>query len=378
MLWLVKTRFRVLIRDRANLFWSFIFPLCLGTFFFLGFGNLLDNTHFEQINLYIASDYTDEQFVKVMEEIKIDDDTFLFKVNQDFSKDALEQYLTANAITGYLFVENNSIYYRINENGMTQTVTKSVLDQYIQTRNVILEVASTNPEKIESIQQSLSNNKNYLETIRSKRQTSTNAMYIYFYALIAMTCTYGCFWGIKLVNDTQANQSNLASRISIAPTHRLKIIISYSIASFLLHFAGCLITFFYLNFGLGVNFGDNIPMIVLVIFVGSLCGIAFGAILSSLIKIKGSQKEGIISMITLALNALAGLMFPDLKYLISKYLPVLGYINPSALITDALHSLHYYEGLGHFYFYISLLSVLTIVFIACAYFFMRGSRYDSV
>ena len=122
MLWLVKTRFRVLIRDRANLFWSFIFPLCLGTFFFLGFGNLLDNTHFEQINLYIASDYTDEQFVKVMEEIKIDDDTFLFKVNQDFSKDALEQYLTANAITGYLFVENNSIYYRINENGMTQTV----------------------------------------------------------------------------------------------------------------------------------------------------------------------------------------------------------------------------------------------------------------
>ncbi|HOE78408.1 MAG TPA: ABC transporter permease, partial [Bacilli bacterium] len=101
-------------------------------------------------------------------------------------------------------------------------------------------------------------------------------------------------------------------------------------------------------------------------------------LLSSLIKVKGNQKDGIIAMITLALNALSGLMFPDLKYLIAKYIPFLGYINPSASITDALHCLYYYEGLGHYYFYLLLLSIMTVIFITGSYLFMRGSRYDSI
>ena len=71
------------------------------------------------------------------------------------------------------------------------------------------------------------------------------------------------FWGISLVNDTQANQSALAARITSAPTHRLKIIVSYSLAAFIMHFSGCLINFFYLNYILGVDFGGNIPLIIL-------------------------------------------------------------------------------------------------------------------
>jgi ABC-2 type transport system permease protein len=378
MFWLIKTRLRVLIRDRANLFWSFIFPLCLGTFFYLGFGNLLGDSPFNSINLYIASDYSDANLAGFLAAIDVDEETKLFKIKADFTKEFLEQKLTENAITGYLFVENNQLYYRINENGMEQTVTKSVLDQYVQISQVILQVESTNPEKEASVIDSLQNDHRYLETIRSKRQASSDSMYIYFYALIAMTCTYGCFWGISLVNDTQANQSALAARITSAPTHRLKIIVSYSLAAFIMHFSGCLINFFYLNYILGVDFGGNIPLIILVIFVGTLCGIAFGALLSSLIKVKGNQKDGIIAMITLALNALSGLMFPDLKYLIAKYIPFLGYINPSASITDALHCLYYYEGLGHYYFYLLLLSIMTVIFITGSYLFMRGSRYDSI
>ena len=128
-----------------------------------------------------------------MAAIDVDEETKLFKIKADFTKEFLEQKLTENAITGYLFVENKQLYYRINENGMEQTVTKSVLDQYVQISQVILQVASTNPEKVASVTDSLQNDHRYLETIRSKRQASSDSMYIYFYALIAMTCTYGCF-----------------------------------------------------------------------------------------------------------------------------------------------------------------------------------------
>lgn len=377
-MWLLINRLRILIRDRANLFWALIFPLSLGTFFYLGFGNLIAEGPISQVNAYLASDYSDNQLLNVLETIKVDEEQNLFILHTEFTKAELEEKLHQNQITGYLFVDSGQIYYRINESGLSQTITKSVLDQYIQVSSLIVEVASTSPEKVEAVLNSLNNTKNYLEEIQNERQTSSNAMIIYFFALIAMTCTYGCFWGIKFVNDTQANQTSLAARITVAPTHKLRLVLINSLAAFIIHFIGCLLTFCYLNYILGVTFGDNVPMIILVLFVGSIAGIAFGAFLSSLIKAKAYQKEGIIGMITLALNALSGLMFPDLKYLIAKNVPVLGYINPSTLITDALHSLYYYQDLSHFYFYISILSGLTVLLLLGSYFFMRGSRYDSV
>ena len=193
MFWLIKTRLRVLIRDRANLFWSFIFPLCLGTFFYLGFGNLLGDSPFNSINLYIASDYSDANLAEVLAAIDVDEETKLLKSKRILPKSFWNKNLPKNTITGYLFVENNQLYYRINENGMgkpSQRASWTNMSKYLRS---FCRWTSTNPEKVASVSDSLQNDHRYLETIRSKRQASSNSMYIYFYALIAMTCTYGCF-----------------------------------------------------------------------------------------------------------------------------------------------------------------------------------------
>lgn len=56
----------------------------------------------------------------------------------------------------------------------------------------------------------------------------------FFYALIAMTCLYGCFIGFGSAITLQANLTALAARRCVTPTHKLKLILSEQIASFCL------------------------------------------------------------------------------------------------------------------------------------------------
>ena len=44
----------------------------------------------------------------------------------------------------------------------------------------------------------------------------------FFYALIAMTCLYGCFIGFGSAITLQANLTALAARRCVTPTHKLK------------------------------------------------------------------------------------------------------------------------------------------------------------
>ena len=73
----------------------------------------------------------------------------------------------------------------------------------------------------------------------------------YFYALIAMSCLYGSFWGMRNTTEIQADLSALGARRSIAPTHKLKAVSSDILAALVIHFSEILITVGYIAFVLG-------------------------------------------------------------------------------------------------------------------------------
>jgi len=372
------TRLKCLLRDKGNLFWAIIFPICLGTFFYLGFGRLTMDSMIDTVDAYVASDYTLDILVKEMQEVKINNDKPLFNVDVSKSKDELEQLLLDNKIKGYIYIENDEIVYRVNSSGLEQTITKSFLDQYLQITTLIIKVNTTNPDKLLDVLTDLGNQQSYVREILAGSNPKANRLNIYFYALIAMACLYGSFWGVGLVRDIEADNSPLAARVNITPTHKFKLIIMYFLAALTLHFFGNVVLVLYLKYLLQVEFSNNLALIILTSFVGTIGGITFGSFIAVLVTGSPEKKEGIVNVISLFLSFLSGLMVLEVKYFIDHNIPILGYINPASLLTDSLYSLYYYNSISRYFTRLTILAVLSIVFIIGTYIKMRGNRYDSV
>jgi ABC-2 type transport system permease protein len=360
------------------MFWTFVFPLCLGTFFYLGFGNLSNDNILSTVDVYIASESKEEQLVNQMKVIYISEDEPLFQVNTEYSQDQLENKLNDNEIIGYIYTKDGEIIYKIAENGLKQTITKSFLDSYIQVNDLILSVSTSDPSKLPVVLADLSNPGDYLEVAKSGTNPKANNFIIYFYALIAMACMFASYWGMGLVNDIQADVSPLAARVSVTPTHKLKLIVLYALAALTLHFIGNLGLIVYLRFVLNVEFANNIGLIILASFVGTISGITLGAFLSSIIRGSINKKEGMITTISMVLSFLSGLMNVDVKYLVTKNAPILGYLNPANLLTEAFYSLYYYSDLGKYFFNLLLLSILSVIMIIVTFLRIRGNKYDSI
>lgn len=372
------TRIKYLLRSKANVFWAFFYPLILGTFFYLGFGSLSGNNSFKSIDLFIANDYANIEFVEIMKDLEYDDGIKLFNVNTSYTKKELGDYFADNKINNYIFMENDEIIYQISENGIIETIVKNVIDEYIQMNAFYQNVIENHPDKLDEITKSLSKQVSYLVEKTTGTNPKANKLIIYFYSLIAMACTFGSFWGIGLVRDIQADQSPLAARVNITPTHKLKVILTYTLAAITIHFLGNLILIGYLKYILKIEFANNLILIILTSFIGTISGIALGSFLSSVIKGSPAKKEGLITTISLVLSFFSGLMIVDVKYLISKNIPILSYINPTSLLTDCFYSLYYYNDIGKYFLNLGLLSFISIILVFMTYFQMRGHTYDSI
>jgi len=373
-----KTRIKVILRRRDNVFWAFIFPLLLGLFFHLGFGSLSEDNFLETTEVYIEASSLDNALITAMENVEIKDGKKLFILNQEHTKDELEVKLIAEEITGFVYGEDNEVIFRITNSGLTQTIVKSFLDQYMQINALVTKVVTTNPEVLPNVLSDLETNVTYFTSDLSSADPNANVLTLYFYALIAMACLFAAYWGINLVNDVSANMSDLGVRVEIAPTHRLKLIIIYFLAALLVHYIGNILLILFLKYILGVAFTDNIFLILLISLVGTISGIALGAFLSALIKGSRNFKEGIVTSVTLVLSALSGLMFLDLKYYVESALPIIKYINPASSLTDAFNSLYYYNDYSMYAANIINLVILSVVFIFLTYILMRGKKYDSI
>jgi ABC-2 type transport system permease protein len=379
------TRLKVLMRNKANIFWAFLFPIFLGIFFNLGFGGLSIDNVAETIKVNVTSESiaSNDEFVTnlitTMEDIEIDEDNKLFDISKDVSEDTLQQQLLDGDIDYYVVIDavTEKVTLHLSNNGINQTILKSFLDQYLQVSDLIIQVATTDPSKVASVIHDLNNSPEYLVNEVVNINSGGNSMIIYFYALIAMICMYSSLWGLVLIKDIQADQSALAMRVSVSPTNKFKLVLIYFLAALTIGFTGNLILVLFLKYILGVELG-NLLLVILVVFVGTIGGIGFGAVLSAFVKGSFAKKEGIISMVSLLLSAMSGLMSVYVKYLITKNVPFLGYINPANLTTEALYSLYYYSDLSKFYFNLIILAILSVLMLLTTILKIRGAKYDSI
>ncbi len=370
-------RLKCIFNDRITLFWTLAFPLLLATFFNLAFSNLSSGEKFRPVTIAVVDNSAwqeNKNFRQVMNEVSNGEDR-LFNLNV-VSADEADKLLLDYEISGYILVDE-SISVVVNGSGMNQSIIKSFVDNYMQTFSAVDSIITEDPSNYQRIISSLGEKRNYIHTNALPGGDPNNTV-SYFYALIAMSCLYGGFKGMREINNIQANISHVAARVNIAPVQKMKTFLSSSTASLLVQFTEILILLAFMTFVLGIDFGDRTGLVILTSFIGCITGLSFGALVSVLVKKSEGAKIGILISVSMVFSFLAGMMQLSIKYTISQKVPFLSWINPVNLLTDAFYSLYYFDTLSRYTLNIVALLGFILLFCSIIYFIIRRRKYASL
>ena len=375
---LYKTRLKCLLKNKETILWSFGFPILLSIFFYMAFYNLSKAESIEVIPIgLVMEEDAVVPFDEILGNVEIKEGKNLFEVKAG-TLEEVKDLLVKEKIEAYIVFKDKPILY-IKNNGFNQSIIKTFLDTYEQKSQTINRIIQLNPDLVKNGQIKMITNlfHDFIVDGGAKSKNPDNIL-IYFYSLIALSCIFGCNWGFTEIVNIQADQSNIAARINVAPTHKMKLLLCNLLAAFTLHFISVLLLLAFLTQVLNITFGGQLSYILLTCIMGSLCGISLGAMICVTVKANIKAREAILTAIVLGGGFLAGMMSIQVKYLVQKKVPFLGFINPSNLITDALYSLYYYDEYDRFYLNIILLLVLTIIFTSITYFKIRRKEYASI
>ena len=365
-----------MLRSRESMFWSFLFPIALSTFMFLAFGKIYETT--EQLNavpVAIVENKENDTFKTVVESISKGDDRLLEPEYMD-ENDALHA-LRDKSVNGVIYVDDN-IHMTVRGEGLNESVLSSFLDQYIQKEAAFTRLAETDPQALLKAIGLLTSEVQACNELSTSDGNQDN-MISFFYAVFAMSCLFAAFNGLDRIFILQANISALGARRGVAPTHKSVVIIAEFIAGHLLQFCIEILTFLYMQEVLGIDFGDRIAPILLILYIGTACGLALGMVIGALPK---PSSQGIKTSITVAftmiLSIMADLCTTGLKDSIEHSAPVINRLNPAALISDAFYSLNVYDTYDRFLKNIACLGIITAVLCTVSFLLIRRTRYASI
>ncbi len=374
--YLYKTRLKCLLRNKENMFWTFVFPIALASCFFFAFNNLWSVESFETIDIaYVSEASETDPLQEALEQAEIEKGTRMFQVTHSDREEAgrlLEEKEIEAFIIGGVQPE-----LHIRGNGLNQTIIKSFLDNYNRILSMYQTVAAQQQEADSGeLMKDLMQTDNFVEELKDDKKP--DASLIYFYALMALTCLFSVNAGLDEVVNVQADQSNRGARVNVSPVHKMKLFLNNILAAFTIHMFSILLLFVYMQLVLGVDFGNNLVHIFINCFVGSLTGIFLGATVGVWVRKKASVKSAILTSAIMGGSFLSGMMYADMKYIIATKAPLLGYINPVNLVSDSFYSLYYYNTYEHFYLNIAILCAMVAVMGALSYLGLRRKTYASI
>ena len=395
-----KYSLKTLFRNKMLIFWTFAFPIILGTLFHLAFSNISKSETFDAIDIAIVKndDFESNEAYKTVFKQLSDESSEDHMFNTKYvSEDEAKKLLEDDKIAGYMKLEGDEPKLTFVKNGINQTIFKYVVEEIAQKSNMINNIveqeirtkmlsASINEEENADIsidtqaiiQKAYEQVQNDEVKLKNTSNKNLDYMMIEFYTLIAMTCLYGGILGMAALNQNLANMTNQGKRISVSPIKKAKLLLSSLLAGYVTQLVGLALLFVYTVFVLKVDYGNNIGLIILLAMVGSFAGLTMGVAVASLFKASDNAKTGILIGITMFGCFLAGMTGVTMKYVIDKNAPIVNKLNPANMITDGFYSLYYYDTLDRYYFNIASLLIFAFALIVISFFSLRRQKYESI
>lgn len=387
-----KYSLKALLRNKMLIFWTFAFPIILGTLFKVAFSNIENSEKLDIINIAIVQNEefeNNEAFKTSFEKLSDENNEDRLFNTQYTTKEEAKDLLNKGEIIGYMELKQDKPVLTFVTNGIDETVFKHVAEEIVQTSDIIKQLSETQIQKqIASGNYIINYDEIYNKAIEMAKEdnvelkniSNSNLSYtmIEFYTLIAMTCLYGGMLSMVSINQILANMSNKGKRIAVSPTKKSIIILSSLLASYIVQLIGLAILFLYTLFVLGVDYGSNTGLIMLLAIIGSFAGLALGTFVGTIFKANENTKTGILIALTMLWCYLSGMMGITMKYIVDKNVPIVNKINPASMITDGFYSLYYYDKLDRYWFNIASLLIFALILVVISFFSLRRQKYDSI
>ncbi len=368
-----KYQLKLIFHDHALVFWTLAFPLIMATFFNLAFSNIESSERLSIIDVAVVEDENwaknplfGEAFDALSEPGSKEQ---LFATTCTTAEEA-EQLLQAEKVAAYLYLDTSGPQIVAHSSNTDVTIIQLTAERIAEQSQIITKISEADPRKLAELAQA--------ETAHLRDASSSHLSYtmIEYYTLIAMTCLYGGIVSLAAVNRCLANMSASGKRISVSPASKTQLLLGNLAASFIIQLAALALLFAYTILVLHVDYGDQLPQIILLSLVGSLTGLGLGVMVASLLRTNENAKIGIVIAISMFGCFLAGMMGITMKYIVDTNLPLVNQLNPANLITDGLYSLYYYGTSARFWGNVINLAIITLVIISLSAFALRKEQYD--
>lgn len=406
---LISCNIKVLVSNKALVFWTLAFPILLGILFKMAFGDIINQESFDTVPVAVVNSqtYQDSPFKAAFEELSAPGSSGItgaekpvLKVQNVGTLEEGKQLLSDEKVSGVVEVtgmpvpgtdEKPDAKLTISANGMDQSILKIVLDEIIQRVDMIAKLADaevgaqissgTPPESIDAgqITQAVQRNLEASGFVLNDRSPkSLDLIMAEFFSLVAMAALYGGMFSMTVMNNAQPPLGVIGRRVAVAPTRKAKLIGSGIISSYLVQLVGLILLLAVCHFIFGIDFGQNWALTFLLTTVGALVGLSFGTAISTLVPGGENMKIGVLIGLTMMGSVMAGMMGGGMRYMIDQSVPLMNKVNPVALITDGFYNLFYHPGFEGFWLDVLLLLGISVLLLGASLLVLRRQRYDSL
>ncbi len=330
-------RLKRLLRMRQLFFWSILFPLLLGTVFKVAFSDATNKEWgFVTIPVAVvteAGNAEDEAFVTFLTEMKNGDTPFFTVTECD--RESAEELLDEGEFSAVI-VTGEETKVLLKENGLNSTIVKTVVDGYLQSKDMFIEAAMKG--KLSEVTEAFLAEVTTLSAKEFEGAT-TDPFVQYFQALIAMASLYGSMYGLMNTNELNQKIAVVSARRLAAPMRIVPTVLSDVTAAFTIQYLQFLINIAYFILILKVDFGRVSGWLFLGGVFYSLFGVLIGYFIGTVIQHSESLQKSIMMGSVMFSCFLAGLMIGNIRMAIELSVPVVNRINPATLISDSMQAL---------------------------------------
>lgn len=371
-------RIKMMLRTRSAIFWAVLFPIFLGMVFYFMFGNLGSAEQFSEVPVGVILEKENDIFVELLKETEMEKGIHMFQVYEYDSRKKAEEALQKKEIYGYVVVDGEELSMVARKMDIYTSLIKTFLDQYKQNYSLIEDVAKNRPEQIENLMMSLySDEEISVENISLKGQDKSPYTQ-YFYALLAMACLIASMVGLENGLKIQADLSAVGARRNVAPTGKMKQIMTDFFASLFIYCIMMTGVLAVLVFVYKQDFGSNAGFILLGTWTGSFVGLAAGNLIAVVFKGSATKKEGLNVAFFMVSSFLGGLQWGDITYILEKNCPIINRINPATLIVNAFKSLAVFGDYEQYAGNLITLLAIGVLLLTISILKLRRTKYASL
>lgn len=373
-----KYRLKSFFREKEEFFWCLIFPLLLFVCFQVAFSAIADKAWtFHSIPVAVVYEQENELLEEVLTTIAADDsqgEAFLkiTETNYESAKELLDD----KKIDG-IIVANKEVSLVVGQTGLNQTALHSFINMYLQQMDAIQNVAKDNPQMLEQLIASLSEEITFIKK-DSIANGNMDPMESYYFSLIAFAALSGGYYGIRCAIQQMANSTKEGLRKSISGAKRGLLLCAELCATYTVHLIIMAVVVLVMFFVMKMDFGGKIGYVALTCAIGSFTGVSNGLLLGSIPKIKETLQTVIFVAYSLISAFLSGLMVGNMKILIEHYVPIVNRLNPATLISDSLYALNMFDTYDRYFTNIITLIVIGVLSLVAAILLTRRKSYASL